>query len=560
MRNEFENIEIIEKYLRDEFSAEDKKAFEEKLKTNAKLQKELDVQRDVVKGIERIGVKQSIQKAEWRYSKRRSGFFLLLVIIIITAVGLGVNYLTKETTQTYQESNILIEEDSNEVSEAIEDLPVSDSLFVEEESNEEIADVISLPKKKYQYFIINQSKDTTIIGIEGTKISFKANSFKSESKTIKIRLKEYYKMSDIAFSNLTTETIDNKLLETGGMIYIDAMSNNRKVELKNDAKFEIGFPSDNKKEGMKLFDGIEKNNNVKWTESIVANNNESEIVEERIDEDLFTVVETMPAFKGGQEKLFQYLNENLEYPETARNNGISGTVFVNFTVNSEGDIKDVRVLRGIHPLLDTEAVRVVQSMPKWNPGIQKGKKVAVSYNLPIKFTLRGFAPWNGQYSEETKRFNDSLREVRKSDVEQSLFNDEGQSLKTKSNQENNVISGVNNYVFAASNLGWINCDRFSANNNTKTTLLILTEDANTNVRLIFHSIKGVMSGYNEDKYSRFNRIPVKEEVTIFAIKFIDKQPYVALKEFIVSKSVVKLEFEKLTKENLLKYTEIIDNI
>ena len=119
---------------------------------------------------------------------------------------------------------------------------------------------------------------------------------------------------------------------------------------------------------------------------------------------------------------------------------------------------------------------------------------------------------------------------------------------------------MNDYVFAASNLGWINCDRFSANNNTKTTLLILTEDANTNVRLIFHSIKGVMSGYNDDKYSRFNRIPLKEKVTVFAVKFIDKQPYVSLKEFIVSKSVIKLEFEKLTKENLIKYTEIIDNI
>ncbi len=113
------------------------------------------------------------------------------------------------------------------------------------------------------------------------------------------------------------------------------------------------------------------------------------IKEEVVEEEIFTIVESMPEFPGGgQEALFKYLQKEMKYPQVAKENGIQGTVFVNFVVGKDGKIRDVKILRGVNKMLDDEAIRVVKAMPTWNPGKQRGKSVSVSYNLPIKFTLR----------------------------------------------------------------------------------------------------------------------------------------------------------------------------
>ena len=103
---------------------------------------------------------------------------------------------------------------------------------------------------------------------------------------------------------------------------------------------------------------------------------------------IFTIVEQMPEFPGGEEKLFEYLGKNIKYPSMARENGITGTVYVTFVVEGNGEISDVKKLRGIGGGCDEEAMRVVKAMPSWKAGKQNGKSVRVQYNLPIKFTLR----------------------------------------------------------------------------------------------------------------------------------------------------------------------------
>ena len=111
--------------------------------------------------------------------------------------------------------------------------------------------------------------------------------------------------------------------------------------------------------------------------------------EEEVDEaEIFTVVESMPTFPGGMGALMKYLAENIKYPPLAKESGIQGRVFINFVVEPDGSISNVKVLRGIGGGCDEEAVRVVQNMPKWTPGKQRGKPVRVSYNLPVKFTLQ----------------------------------------------------------------------------------------------------------------------------------------------------------------------------
>lgn len=110
--------------------------------------------------------------------------------------------------------------------------------------------------------------------------------------------------------------------------------------------------------------------------------------EEAAEVEIFTIVEEMPSFPGGEAKLFEYLGKNTKFPQMARDAGIQGQVYVNFVVYEDGSIRDVKVLRGIGGGCDEEAIRVVQNMPKWSSGKQRGKAVRVSYNLPIRFTLR----------------------------------------------------------------------------------------------------------------------------------------------------------------------------
>jgi periplasmic protein TonB len=109
--------------------------------------------------------------------------------------------------------------------------------------------------------------------------------------------------------------------------------------------------------------------------------------EKDIVERPFTVVEQMPEFPGGEEKMLRFLMENIKYPETARENGISGSVYVTFVVGKNGVISDVKLLRGIGGGCDEEAIRVIKMMPHWVPGRQNGKSVAVLFNLPVNFKL-----------------------------------------------------------------------------------------------------------------------------------------------------------------------------
>lgn len=104
--------------------------------------------------------------------------------------------------------------------------------------------------------------------------------------------------------------------------------------------------------------------------------------------EIFTIVEEMPTFPGGDQALLEYMAKNTKYPPLARENGLQGIVVVTFVVDENGKINNVQVLRGIGGGCDEEAIRVVQSMPAWKPGKQRGMPVRVQYNLPFRFTLR----------------------------------------------------------------------------------------------------------------------------------------------------------------------------
>jgi len=103
----------------------------------------------------------------------------------------------------------------------------------------------------------------------------------------------------------------------------------------------------------------------------------------------YDVVDEMPVFKGGDTGIIEYVKANIKYPEPAMANGIQGKVVVRFVVGKDGSVSKVEILKGVHPELDIEAIRVVKSLPSFEkPGIKDGKEVAVWYVIPIQFALK----------------------------------------------------------------------------------------------------------------------------------------------------------------------------
>jgi TonB family protein len=106
------------------------------------------------------------------------------------------------------------------------------------------------------------------------------------------------------------------------------------------------------------------------------------------DEQVFFIVEEMPEFPGGEMALRQFMANNVDYPDDAQKGGIQGKVYVTFVVSKDGSVADAKIARGVNPSLDAEALRVVNSLPKWIPGKQRGEFVNVSYTVPINFVLQ----------------------------------------------------------------------------------------------------------------------------------------------------------------------------
>jgi len=110
--------------------------------------------------------------------------------------------------------------------------------------------------------------------------------------------------------------------------------------------------------------------------------------EKEEESQVFFIVEDMPEFPGGEAALRRFIANAVKYPVIAQENGIQGKVYVNFVVDQRGNVTNAKIARGVDPSLDKEALRVVNNLPKWKPGMQRGKAVRVSYTVPISFVLQ----------------------------------------------------------------------------------------------------------------------------------------------------------------------------
>lgn len=410
--------------------------------------------------------------------------------------------------------------------------------------------------KPEQIFTVKSDEDKTITCEEGTKITVNANSFVTETGKpvkgdIKIQLKEYYKTSDMLLANLTT-TSNDEILETGGMIYIEAFNNGEKCELKKGATIEIAFPTKDKKDDMELFTGNWTSDELNWT----AGRTQFVITKEK---EIFANVETKPEFPGGEQKLKEFFSNKVKYPVYAMENGIQGTVHVGLTVNESGEIEEVQIVRGVNPSIDTAAISAVRQMPKWTPGKHKGKNVKVRIYIPIKFTLGK----KSSYGISNQITVDTIKNwIDGETAERIEFAEDFEKNMNDENLGNAEMSEVSRYIFSSSNLGWINCDRFYKDNSPRVTYFVnIGNSKQVDIKIVFNNIKSILTGSTRGGMYTFDNVPTGQSVTLIAVKYENNQYYLAVKKTKISKDgEPKLDFEPVTMARLKTEMEKLNKI
>jgi TonB family protein len=522
------------------------------------------------------------------FFKNHLNIFLLsaTVVLIITAVLIWINFNNQHeevSVQYSQEKNVIapVDADTNTTEPAIiinNKISQNDANEVDVKESEtktttdiSLSDVYKYFEKKPQVFSIRTDRDTTIICKEGTTIQIKANSFISEktgnsiSGTVQLKVKEYYKISDMILANLTT-TSGGKILETGGMLHIAATANNENCIIETGRDIKIGFPYSGKKYDMTLFYGEHTNNIIDWK---LANKTDDVIIDDVMisttgresTSQVFFIVEDMPEFPGGELAMRRFLIENCGYPSAMLNKEIEGKVMVTFVVDSDGNTTNIRVVKGVDETLDKVAVYVVSNFPKWKPGRQRGKPVNVSYTIPVAFSAKkgeltiDEIDKANKLEEKLKSFkydNESAKYLSNSDK----FKKFEEEIRNENYNETSVFE-VNRYLFSTTQLGWLNCDRFLNENKKLTDLFILNENSdNTIVNVIFHRFKSLVPGNIESEKIVFRNIPEGEKVTIVAIKADESKILFSVTETAVTeKEEVTLDFQQVTLDLLKKEME-----
>ena len=344
-----------------------------------------------------------------------------------------------------------------------------------------------------QVFTLDNSRDTTIYGKQGTQIILPSGSIipadTSTCRVFQLLLQEYYLLSDMLINKLTTRT-SSQILETGGMINLKIFQSDTECKINQNKPIRVGFASsENSQDEKSLFYGNpNQDEEIIWAEASRT---------DEISKSFFTIVEEMPQFPGGDSKRFAFFSQNLDYPQLAVENGIEGAVYVSFVVRSDGEITDSKVLRGIGGGCDEEALRVISAMPRWTPGKQNGKNVDVLFNLPICFSLAGEGLIAG--------FD---------------FNCRGNYEPiTDSTFRKTTIEAVNSFMFNVLSLGWLNCDRYVYKNEPRVNLNVRLEvPEEVSVFMIFSEYKSVLKATSNKGLFLFNQIPKNKKAVLVGMK------------------------------------------
>ena len=383
-------------------------------------------------------------------------------------------------------------------------------------------------EQPYQQFVFSTEIDTTFDCKEGTVIKIKHASFVLVSDqtdvkgAITFKIKEFYKISDILSARLSTHA-NNHILETGGMLYIQATANGQLCKLKDNSTIEISFPYTERKENMLLFTGSWIHQKINWELSPILASN------------LITKNDELAAFPGGPIALKNFMLRNLVYPDSLSDLGIGGIVHINFLIDEKGKVTDVSFKNPSQIGFRKAILNTLTKMPLWKPAYRNGIPVKSVYWESITFDNgeQGISDTTFKKYFEATTNNHTINKLSTSDIQQ--------------------------YVFSTSKLGWINCDRFYNSPKQKIDFYVdCGEYTELDIKLVFHSFKAILGNFKPATTFIFPNLPDDEELTVVVVKKINNDTYISITESNTSqKSINNLIFEKVTMDKLkLKLEEL----
>jgi len=284
-----------------------------------------------------------------------------------------------------------------------------------------------------------------------------------------------------------------------------------------------------------------------------------------VEFEIFTVIEQMPVFPGGDVALKKYLSENVKYTFSALENKIEGKVYLTFVIDEIGKISDIRILRGIDPGLDKVAFNIVKKMPNFMPGLQRGRTVPVQFNLPVEFSLEGVVLSNTFIAESKKNEEETKNIIvtysdKKSTNKNSIFKEKLQKLSYDCDSAfANVLEMYDYYLSISPVVGWINLDRYYKKGFNMDNYTIRNELANEfSTKIIFNNSSIVLTKGSDNGNCTFYNMPMGVKVTLVAFQIINNEVLIAIKETNINRNVVDdLVYEPVTmtelKEKLRKF-------
>lgn len=605
MKTEIENIALIEKYLKKELTFSEVQSFEERLQSDKDFWQLFDDQKSLIKGIERTGLNEDIAAAKQQYVQAKwlktLGISLasVAVIALIWATFFNNDDSERKIIQNDVEKPVHVAEEAIspesdvvfQQSEPIDSLPsnsaetkrlvstrkqdanqppdnhydkpivtVSDSIEIldfkvgAKDKYSSLNPLFELVKKKPQSLEVNAEEGGEFKFDEGTLITIPKHAFvDAETRNlvhgnVLLEVTEYYKLSDILLGNLST-TSNSQPLETGGMLYIQATKNGKKLE--KIKPISIGFPFKKKKPDMQLFSGKMNDDGVNWipegnrTQAVLS----IDSIEENVEVD-FSVVESVPIYPGCEklkinselkacfdEKIKEFVSLNFN-TNIAQDLGLTGKNVINafFKIDADGSITNINV-RASSVTLGEEAIRVIQSLPRFEPALQRGKPVIVPYYLPLVFDLPGRDKNLPMVSVGLTTSEEDLDIPRDS---------------VKSHQATFNAYRASNYVFSNAKLGWVNCDRFVRDWNNKIKYKFKVKNAEgANIKMVFKSLSAILPGKATESNVDFGLVPKDEEIVLVAIKKVDDTFYLGVKETQIEEiSELEFDFKPVTIEEL----------
>ncbi|MBC8046778.1 MAG: hypothetical protein H7Y00_08285 [Fimbriimonadaceae bacterium] len=369
----------------------------------------------------------------------------------------------------------------------------------------------SKQKPSVQKFNIQEDVQSEIICDGGTKIQFPSDAFvyadtkQPVEDKVEISITEYLSNADIIFGGLQTMS-GKDMLETGGMIYIEAYSDGRKCAIKDGEHYAIEIPALQNQGDMQLFYGVEEEDNrIDW---VTANGN-SNLREDNVS--------NIPQFEGGIVGLYTYLNQNITLPEGAAGVTLKAHKNILVTFTSTGEIIEVKPHPTVKTYIDNQIVDVLKYSPCWEMPIINSNEIRM---VQIPFEVNWIRDPN------TIPLSLRLKDQAERDNYKAFFN-------------------MNNYMMASGKLGWINCDRFINTDEPRVDLFVqLDNTTDMKINLLFNDIRGFITGVKCDNGYVFKNIPANEAATIVALKIEGTEMKLAIHSCITGDiDITDLEFE-----------------